>query len=164
LGHERIRPDENFFELGGSSLLAIKVIAAVNGACGCDLPVTSIFQGSTVRTLAALIAPAPQLDEAATVHDQSRRDWERKERRRRGVNDPHYVKAGADLGDVTGFDAAFFNYSPREAEIMDPQHRLFLECAWEALEYAACDPERTAGPIGMYAAVSQSSYLLKNLM
>src|SRR5262245_24961849 len=50
------------------------------------------------------------------------------------LRDPDYVKARAILEGVELFDAAFFGYTPREAELMDPQHRLFLECAWEALE------------------------------
>src|SRR5689334_3871400 len=53
---------------------------------------------------------------------------------------PNYVKAGSVLDGVDLFDAAFFSYSPREAEIMDPQQRLFLECAWEALEDAGYNP------------------------
>src|SRR5262245_2532589 len=48
-------------------------------------------------------------------------------------SDPSYVKARGVLEDAELFDASFFGFSPREAEIMDPQHRLFLECAWEAL-------------------------------
>ncbi|HBL10961.1 MAG TPA: hypothetical protein DD379_06055, partial [Cyanobacteria bacterium UBA11162] len=46
------------------------------------------------------------------------------------------IKAGAVLDNVEQFDASFFGFNPREAEVMDPQHRLFLECAWEALENA----------------------------
>ncbi len=61
------------------------------------------------------------------------------------------------------FDAAFFGYSPREAQILDPQQRLFLECAWEALEDAGYDSERFPGPIGVAAGVSQSSYLMNYL-
>jgi acyl transferase domain-containing protein len=49
------------------------------------------------------------------------------------------IKAGAVLDDVERFDASFFGFNPREAEVMDPQHRLFLECAWEALENAGYD-------------------------
>ncbi len=62
---------------------------------------------------------------------------------------------GAEL-----FDAAFFGYTPREAQVLDPQQRLFLECAWEALEDAGYDSERFPGSIGVAAGVSQSSYLM----
>jgi len=55
---------------------------------------------------------------------------------------PHYVKARAVLDDIAGFDAAFFTFSPREAEVMEPQQRLFLECAVEALESAGWSPEK----------------------
>jgi acyl transferase domain-containing protein len=65
---------------------------------------------------------------------------------------------------VEQFDAAFFGYTPREAEIMDPQQRLLLECAWEALECAGCDPEQYRGTIGVYAGASTNSYLLNNLI
>jgi acyl transferase domain-containing protein len=76
---------------------------------------------------------------------------------------PGYVKARAVLDDIELFDAAFFGFSPREAEIMDPQHRLFLECAWHALEDAGYDPERYDGAIGVYAGTQLSTYLLANL-
>ncbi|MGB8355653.1 MAG: amino acid adenylation domain-containing protein [Chthoniobacteraceae bacterium] len=79
------------------------------------------------------------------------------------VKNPNYVKARAILGDADAFDAAFFGYSPREAELMDPQHRLFLESAWHALEDAGCDPARYAGAIGVFAGVSLNTYLLANL-
>jgi len=61
---------------------------------------------------------------------------------------PNYVKAGATLEDIDLFDAAFFGFSPREAEMTDPQHRLFLECAWEALENAGYNSETYSGRIG----------------
>ncbi|MGZ6530042.1 MAG: beta-ketoacyl synthase N-terminal-like domain-containing protein, partial [Tumebacillaceae bacterium] len=50
------------------------------------------------------------------------------------LQDPKYVKAGAPLEEIESFDAGFFGFNPREAEIMDPQQRLFLETAWEAIE------------------------------
>lgn len=73
--------------------------------------------------------------------------------------DPHYVKAGAVLDDVELLDAAFFDFTPREATITDPQHRLFLECAWEALENAGYDPQTYSGTIGVYGGVSASRYI-----
>ncbi|MBZ8179843.1 type I polyketide synthase [Oscillatoria salina] len=78
-------------------------------------------------------------------------------------NDPNYVKAGSILEDIELFDAAFFGFTPREAEIADPQHRLFLECVWEALENAGYNPENYSGQIGIYAGAALSSYLFLNL-
>ena len=56
------------------------------------------------------------------------------------------------------FDAAFFGMTPNEALITDPQHRVFLECAWEALESAGVDPARYSGSVGVYAGMSNNSY------
>jgi phthiocerol/phenolphthiocerol synthesis type-I polyketide synthase E len=72
---------------------------------------------------------------------------------------PNYVKARGVLDDADLFDAGFFGYSPREAELTDPQIRLFLECAWEALESAGWDPEKFPGMIGVYAGMSFPSYI-----
>src|ERR1039457_773722 len=62
-----------------------------------------------------------------------------------------FVGARSVLEDVDLFDAPFFGIYPREAELMDPQHRLFLESSWEVLEQAGCDPERYPGMIGVFA-------------
>jgi acyl transferase domain-containing protein/acyl carrier protein len=79
------------------------------------------------------------------------------------LKDPKYVKARATLDGIDQFDARFFDFSPREAEITDPQQRLFLECVWEALESAGQDPSRATGPIGIYAGAGANGYLLYNL-
>lgn len=76
------------------------------------------------------------------------------------MNDPHYVRAGAVLDDVELFDASFFGFTPREAELTDPQHRFFLECAWEAIEHAGYYGETFEGRIGVYAGASLNRYLL----
>jgi acyl transferase domain-containing protein len=75
-----------------------------------------------------------------------------------------YVPAKGTLAGAERFDPAFFGFTPREAECMDPQHRVFLECAWEALEDAGCDPERAAGRIGLFAGSGPSTYLITNLL
>jgi phthiocerol/phenolphthiocerol synthesis type-I polyketide synthase E len=77
--------------------------------------------------------------------------------------DPNYVKAKGMLDEIEWFDAAFFGITPKEAEIMDPQQRLFLECAWTALEDAGYDSEQYAGPIGLFAGAGINSYLMLNL-
>ncbi|MBW4553598.1 MAG: SDR family oxidoreductase [Aphanocapsa sp. GSE-SYN-MK-11-07L] len=79
------------------------------------------------------------------------------------LHDPNYVKAKALLADIDRFDAHFFGFSPKEAETMDPQHRLFLEHAWDAIEQAGYNPETYEGSIGVYAGVETSTYLINNL-
>ncbi|HVK99769.1 MAG TPA: type I polyketide synthase, partial [Dongiaceae bacterium] len=91
------------------------------------------------------------------------------ELRQRGVSetllaDATYVKAGVPFEGMDLFDAGFFGYTPRDAEQLDPQHRLFLECAWQALEHAGYDPTRHAGSIGVYAGAGASVYLMKHLL
>lgn len=77
---------------------------------------------------------------------------------------PNYVPFTAPLDGFAAFDAEFFGFSPKEAAILDPQHRRFLETAWEALENAACDPARFGGRIGVYAGCGQGSYFWVNLL
>ena len=74
-----------------------------------------------------------------------------------------YVKANGALAGIDQFDAAFFDFAKGEAELLDPQHRLFLEIAWQALEEAGYNPETTDALIGVYAGASMSTYLLYNL-
>jgi len=76
---------------------------------------------------------------------------------------PDFVKAAPVLDDVAGFDHAFWGYSPREAELMDPQQRLFLQTAWASLEHAGYDPLTYPGLIGVFGGMGLSTYLLFNL-
>lgn len=76
------------------------------------------------------------------------------------LNNPNYVKAHATLSGIEMFAASFFGIPPKEAEIMDPQQRLFLECAWEALENAGYAPEAHRKRVGVYAGVGANAYLL----
>src|SRR6185295_6826590 len=80
------------------------------------------------------------------------------------VENPNYIRAKGILGKVDLFDANFFGLNPREVELMDPQHRLFLECSWEALEHAGWDPERYAGLVGVYGGESMNTYMIMNLL
>jgi acyl transferase domain-containing protein len=76
------------------------------------------------------------------------------------LDDPSYVKAKACVEEADMFDPYFFGFTPREAAITDPQQRLFMECAWEALEIAGYDSEKYNGSIGMFAGLSMNTYLL----
>ncbi|MEP1944917.1 MAG: beta-ketoacyl synthase N-terminal-like domain-containing protein, partial [Sulfitobacter sp.] len=75
----------------------------------------------------------------------------------------NYVRAAADLKGFEDFDAEFFGFSPKDAAILDPQHRKFLEVAWEAMEQAGHVPETVAGPIGVYAGCGMGSYFYFNI-
>lgn len=79
------------------------------------------------------------------------------------LNQPNYVKAGAVLPNIDLFDAEFFGYSAKEASIMDPQQRIFLECAWEALENAGYNPKTYDELVGVYAGSAMSTYLINNV-
>jgi acyl transferase domain-containing protein/acyl carrier protein len=77
---------------------------------------------------------------------------------------PAYVRAAATLDGMDEFDAGFFGFSPRDAAIMDPQHRHFLECAWEALESAGYTPEGFGGSIGVFGGCGMQTYFARNLL
>ncbi|HVQ03123.1 MAG TPA: type I polyketide synthase, partial [Burkholderiaceae bacterium] len=78
---------------------------------------------------------------------------------------PHYVRRGTFVEQAEFFDASFFGYSPREAQVMDPQQRVFLECAWQALEHAGYAPGGELGDaVGVYAGASMNSYVYSHLL
>jgi phthiocerol/phenolphthiocerol synthesis type-I polyketide synthase E len=79
------------------------------------------------------------------------------------LEDPRYVKSGQILLDIDLFDADLFKITSDEAEILDPQQRLFLECALEALENSGYEPEGFPSAIGVYAGAGMNTYLLRNL-
>ena len=79
------------------------------------------------------------------------------------LSNPNYIKARPTLEDIEMFDADLFGYSPREAEMMDPQQRVFLETAWAALEDAGYDSWRYPGAIGTFGGLYFDTYLLANL-
>ncbi len=79
------------------------------------------------------------------------------------LEDPSYVRAAAVLPEPESFDAAFFDMPPREAELTDPQHRVFLEVCWEALEHAGYSPRDYPGSVSVYGGATLNTYLLMNL-
>ncbi|MBB5873494.1 acyl transferase domain-containing protein/acyl carrier protein [Allocatelliglobosispora scoriae] len=77
--------------------------------------------------------------------------------------DPRYVRVGAPLADLDRFDASVFGINPREAESMNPQHRLFLECSWEALEGAGYCPTEVPGQVAVFAGSGFPDYIVQNI-
>ncbi|WP_052371914.1 beta-ketoacyl synthase N-terminal-like domain-containing protein [Amycolatopsis taiwanensis] len=97
------------------------------------------------------------------------RDYPENELRAAGVpdrllTDPDYVRSAGHLDDLDRFDAGFFGYPPGEAELLDPQHRLFLQIAWTVLEDAGYDVTRYAGSVGVFAGAAVNKYLLRHLL
>lgn len=79
------------------------------------------------------------------------------------LNDDTYIRAKGVLEGTNFFDSSFFDYTPAEAEIMDPQFRILHECCWEALENSGCDPSTYKGAIGIYVGSSANFHWLEYL-
>ncbi|MDD2764699.1 MAG: amino acid adenylation domain-containing protein [Opitutaceae bacterium] len=199
LGRSELGLDDNFFDVGGHSLLLVRVHTRLVNELGAKVRLVDLFAHPTVARMAKLLqgaeAPATarrrrthcgevaviglagRFPGAANVDElwanlaagkESIRFFTPEELAAAGVPPslrmrPDYVPAQGYLEGVQCFDAAFFGYTPREAELIDPQHRLFLEEAWHALESAGYDPERYAGDIAVYGGMGLSLYLLDNL-
>jgi len=100
---------------------------------------------------------------------ESRQVYSEEELLQRGVTrselaDPNYVKAGMPLDGMEDFDPEFFGFSPKEAAILDPQHRHFYEVAWEAMERSALPPQHFNGNIGIFAGSGMAAYFARNIM
>lgn len=80
-----------------------------------------------------------------------------------GGDAENFVCAKGMLDDIDMFDARFFDYLPKEAEVMDPQHRIFLEICWEAMERGGYDPSRYPGAVGVFGGCYMDTYVLNNL-
>lgn len=202
---------DNFFDLGGHSLLLVQVHNKLSKILEQKLSIVDLFQYPTIQSLAklfsqesgqkidlasspsrtqinplrkrtdetaiAIIGMAGRFPGAKNIDEfwqnlqngvESISFFSNDELLSLGVNQamlgqPNYVKASGFVPDSEMFDASFFGFSPREAEVTDPQHRLLLECAWEAIEDAGYDTATYSGKIGVYAGAGMNNYLLKNL-
>ncbi|HEX3531337.1 MAG TPA: amino acid adenylation domain-containing protein, partial [Thermoanaerobaculia bacterium] len=192
LGVPSLGMDDNFFDLGGHSLLLVQAHGRLRERFP-QLTALDLFRYPTVATLAAYLtagtaaaeekAPRPETGgshSAVAVADVAiigmacrfpgapniEAFWRNLTAGVESITPiPNekpalrgYVPAAALIDDPDQFDAGFFGFTPREAAVTDPQHRVFLECAWEALERAGYDP-RSAGRVGVYAGAGQNSYI-----
>lgn len=200
--------DDNFFDLGGHSLLMTQVYEALRKRIERPLQLVELFQYPTIRTLASWLARSehhesapirlqlpsrqaretreeiaiiglagrfPDADDLSTFWTnlcegrESIRFFSDEELLAAGIEaellaQPSYVRANGILSDITCFDAGFFGVTPAEAEVMDPQQRLFLESAWHALEYAGYGAYAAGTAIGVFAGCSHNGYLIHNLL
>ncbi|MFF4528670.1 type I polyketide synthase [Streptomyces sp. NPDC001407] len=95
------------------------------------------------------------VDGVRTLTEDELREWGEDPAR---LKDPHYVRRHGVVADIGDFDAEFFGVSGRDAALLNPQHRVFLECAWEALERAGYDPRAVPGTTGLYAGAGRNGY------
>ncbi|HEX9733566.1 MAG TPA: amino acid adenylation domain-containing protein [Thermoanaerobaculia bacterium] len=199
LGVERVGPDDNFFDLGGHSLLLPQVRARLRETLGKEVSLLDLFRHPSVARLARHLDPSAGRAPGAPTSRRRRREassavavvgmagrfpaapdlesfWDNlrrgveavrffddEELRRAGVEperliQPNYVRARAVLDDAELFDARFFGFSPLEAQILDPQHRLCLEVAWEALENAGYEPRSYDGDVALFAGTGMNTY------
>jgi amino acid adenylation domain-containing protein len=204
LGTQAVGVDDNFFDLGGTSLALMEVHASIKRSMSSDITVVEMFQYPRISALAErMMRAAPARTSAPGARDRLHSTdgliaivgmsgrfpgannigqfWANL---RNGVESithfseaeledsfsdavrqqPNFVKARPILAAVDQFDADFFGMYAREAELTDPQHRVFLECAWEALESAGCNPHGYSGSIGVFAGASISTYFLENVL
>ena len=106
------------------------------------------------QNLAAGVESVERLDKAALAAAGERPEV---------MADPNYVPAAARLEGFDQFDAEFFGFGPRDAAILDPQHRKFLEVCWEAMEQAGRVPSQTGGDVGVFAGCGMGSYFYFNI-
>lgn len=198
---ERIGVNDNFFDMGGHSLLLAQVRSKISNAIHKDVSIMDLFRYPTISTISrflqtgnqpklegnynrrissenrdadiAIIGLSGRFPGATNIQEfwnnlcngvESISRFTDEQVLEEGVElellkKPGYVKAWGILYDVDKFDANFFGYNPREAEVLDPQQRIFLEECWKALETAGYDSERYQGKIGVYASVGMNHYV-----
>ncbi|KAG9576216.1 hypothetical protein KCV01_g17504, partial [Aureobasidium melanogenum] len=202
LGLDRVGRDDNFFDLGGNSLLAARAMAQVHATLSTRPTLVAFFAGPTPALLAAsieghdagsrltgrvtnrrtdaaepiaIVAMAGRFPGAADVESF----WDNLCAGRESIrffspdeldpaiggerDDPGYVAARGILDGVEDFDAPFFGMSPREAELTDPQQRLFLELCWECMERGGYVPDRHDAPVGVFGGMHNATYFQRHL-
>ncbi|WP_310482214.1 polyketide synthase, partial [Chamaesiphon sp. VAR_48_metabat_403] len=202
---ETIDLDDNFFDLGGNSLLGLQAIERIQQRCDLKLSVVRLYQYATIRSMARYVAESlggniiqanvdrtkpslPVANNGVAVIGMVGRFpgansitelWENLRAGRESISffdldeidrsvdpellaDPNYVRAKGVMAGAESFDASFFQIAEREAEMMDPQARILMELAHEALEHAGY-PAAAENKIGIYAGSAENTYFEKHL-
>lgn len=202
-GISKIGIEDNFFEMGGNSLLAQKLVSALKNDYNLEVPITQLYQRPTIAGLQQFLK-----GERKVVQTRRRKNnnkdrstgiavigmecnfpgassiaafWEVLKEGRETVtffkkeeldtvipaelkNDPGYVAVRGVINDVPLFDAEFFGISPKLAELMDPQHRLFLQISRDLLEKTGYLPGKKDSVTGVFAGCSTNSYFNNNVV
>lgn len=200
---DKIGIDDNFFEIGGNSLLAQKTVAELKKLHQKVVPIKVIYQGATAAQIASFIEGTqvkPTLKFAKQNNASANKDvaiigmklrvpgadtleefWDNLVKKKETViffdkneldhsltsdliNDKNYVAARGIINGAENFDASFFGISNTMAELMDPQHRIFLELSRDLLETTGYLPAKYDGIIGVYAGCGNNTYFLNNVL
>ncbi|PNG59826.1 MULTISPECIES: polyketide synthase [unclassified Variovorax] len=208
LGIDQVGRDDNFFDLGGDSLLVLRVLKDLQQGSARRLSTNLFFRQPTPAALAADMQAAETTPAVATPAERAparpaagadseavalvamagrfpgaadvEQFWDNLMAGRESISffddatldagvsaalraDPLYVRARGVLDGIENFDAAFFGINPKEAELMDPQQRVFLEICWECLERGGYVPDQAPGPVGVYAGMYNASYFQRHV-
>ena len=205
LGIDQVGRNDNFFDLGGDSLLVLKVLKDLQRGSERRLSTNLFFRQPTPAALAAgmqdseattppreIARPAPRvahdMEPVALIAMAGRfpgaadveQFWDNLMAGRESITffddatldagvsaalraDPSYVRARGVIDDIEQFDAAFFGINPKEAELMDPQQRVFLEICWECLERGGYVPDQAPGPVGVYGGMYNATYFQRHV-
>jgi FkbH-like protein len=209
LNSDRFGHDDNFFDIGGHSILIPQIVIILKKEFNIETRIVDLFQYPTIRKLSsfidktcetassivkstrekkvsdlcnndiAVIGMACRYPGASTIDEFWKNLLAGKETISRFSDDeiehseedfeelrhnPDYVKARGVIKDIEKFDADFFEMTPKEASLTDPQHRVWLEIAWDAFENAGLDPFGYRGSIGVFAGGFVNTYLLNNIL
>ncbi|HSR97744.1 MAG TPA: SDR family NAD(P)-dependent oxidoreductase [Kofleriaceae bacterium] len=204
LGRTSVRRTENFFDLGGNSLLLVEVHRALEQQLSRSVARTDLFKYPTIESLAAALSTGSVTPGRSDVPGEPRASqptgfavigmacrvpgarnldeyWDIIQHGRRAIRElsesellasgepaariarPDYVRAAAVIDGVDAFDAELFGFTPREAELTDPQHRVLLEVAWEALEHAGYGATQGRPRCAVFVGGLPSSYFQQYL-
>nr|WP_235505885.1 polyketide synthase [Variovorax sp. Root411] len=212
----KVGRNDNFFDLGGDSLLVLQVLADLQRSTGLPLSTNLFFRNPTPKAMGARMQQAGDLPASAAavvsgdrpttaatlaarpdagIHDaialvatagrfpgaaDVEQFWDNLVAGRDTISffddatldagvsealrsDPSYVRARGVIDGIEDFDAAFFGIGPKEAQLMDPQQRVFLEICWECLERAGYVPDAAPGPVGVYAGMYNATYFQRHV-
>ncbi|MCA2005554.1 MAG: acyltransferase domain-containing protein, partial [Ignavibacterium sp.] len=205
LGINEFSYDDNFFDLGGNSILMGRLQIELNKRFDINLSIVDLFNFTTVESLSDFIHKQLYTKKSSQEHEDRsgkvsgndvaiigiagkypkakniKEFWNNLVNGVEAISffsddeleylpntknnsELKFIKARGVLEDVDKFDAEFFGFNPREAAIMDPQHRVFLEVCYNALEDAGYVADKYEGSIGIFAGSSLNSYLIYNVL